>query len=197
MCGIFGVFNHLEAANIAYLGLHYLQHRGQESAGIVSSDGNILYSYCDNGHVHDVFKPNKIKKLLGNSAIGHVRYSTSGDNNNRNIQPISINHSKGAIAIAHNGNIVNAKELKEKLEITGSIFQGNSDTEVILHKIVSSNKLKLEDRILDTLMLIKGAYSIVFLTQNKLIAVRDPMGFRPLFLGKLLNTFSIVYFAAR
>ena len=185
MCGIFGVFNHPEASNLTYLGLHALQHRGQESAGIVSSDGKEYYSHIQMGHVVDIFKREIIDKLKGHMAIGHVRYSTTGSSLLQNAQPFLVNYFRGYLAIAHNGNLVNYEVLKEKLEKEGSIFQSTMDSEVIVHLIAKSHSNNIIERIKEALYQVKGAYSLLFLTENKLIAARDPHGFRPLVLGKI------------
>ncbi len=185
MCGIFGIFGHPEAANLTYLGLHALQHRGQESAGIVSTDGTQLYMHRGMGHVHDVFPERELATLLGTAAIGHVRYSTAGGSHIRNAQPLAVDYARGSVALAHNGNLTNARELRERLEARGSIFQTNSDTEVIVHMIAGSTQRNVEDRIADALQHARGAYSLVLLTEEQMIAVRDPHGFRPLCLGEV------------
>ncbi len=185
MCGIFGVYNYPEAANLTYLGLHALQHRGQESAGIVSFDGKKYYSHIQMGHVVDIFTREIIEKLKGHIAIGHVRYSTTGSSLLQNAQPFMVNYFKGTLAIAHNGNLVNYEILREKLEKEGSIFQSTMDTEVIVHLIAKSHSENIIDRIKEALYQVKGAYSILFLTEGKLIAARDNYGFRPLVLGKI------------
>ncbi|MEW6556436.1 MAG: amidophosphoribosyltransferase [Elusimicrobiota bacterium] len=191
MCGIFGVYNHSESAKLTYLGLYALQHRGQESAGIISSDGKRFFSKIATGLVADVFTKDELNKLKGSCAIGHVRYSTFGLSNLTNAQPFAINYSNGNLAIAHNGNLCNAKSLKEKLERDGSIFQTSSDSEVFLHLIARSKKIGLEQKIIDAISQIKGAYSLLFLLNKKLIAVRDPLGFRPLCIGKLKNSYIV------
>jgi len=188
MCGVFGIFGHPEAANLAYLGLHALQHRGQESAGIVTSDGNQLAAYRGMGHVIDVFPPEQIARLKGDIAIGHVRYSTAGGSMLKNAQPIAVDYSRGSLAVAHNGNLTNAEALRERLEARGSIFQSTSDTEVIVHLVAISTQRAHEDRVADALSQVQGAYSLVCLTPTSLIAVRDPLGIRPLCLGKLSET---------
>jgi len=185
-CGIFGVYNHNEASNLTYLGLYALQHRGQESCGIVSSDGTTLHAHKRMGLVADVFGNQEIfKKLPGKSAIGHVRYSTAGASVEKNVQPIMVDYSRGSIAVAHNGNLVNAQLLKAELEAYGSIFQTTMDTEIIIHLLAITNINSLEERIVDAINRIKGAYCLLFLTESRMIAVRDPNGFRPLCLGKL------------
>lgn len=191
MCGIFGIYNNDEAAKLTYLGLYALQHRGQESAGIISSDGKRFFSKIATGLVADVFTKDELNKLKGFCAIGHVRYSTAGSSNLTNAQPFAINFSGGNLAIAHNGNLCNAKLLKTKLEKEGSIFQTSSDSEVFLHLIAKSKKKNIEQKIIDALSYIKGAYSLLFLLKNKLIAVRDPLGFRPLCIGKLKNSYIV------
>lgn len=184
-CGIFGIFNHPEAANLTYLGLYALQHRGQESCGIVSSDGSHLYSHKSMGHVADVFGNQEVFKYLpGGAAIGHVRYSTTGESAIKNVQPIMVNYSRGSIAVAHNGNIVNAQLIKDELEAWGSIFQTTMDTEIIVHLLAASKSNSLVERIVEALQRVQGAYCLLFLTETRMVAARDPNGFRPLCLGK-------------
>jgi amidophosphoribosyltransferase len=184
-CGVFGVFGHPEASNLVYLGLYALQHRGQESAGIVSSDGKELYVHRAMGEVEEIFQPSVLAQLPGSLAIGHTRYSTAGDKALLNAQPIMIDCNKGKVALGHNGNLTNAAEWRRKLEHRGSIFQTNSDTEVIVHLIARSQARNLSGAIGDALNQVEGAYSLLVLTQDELYAVRDPRGFRPLVLGKL------------
>ncbi|MBI4411350.1 MAG: amidophosphoribosyltransferase [Deltaproteobacteria bacterium] len=184
MCGIVGIYNHPEASKLAYLALYALQHRGQESAGIVSSTGGDLKAYGAMGHVADIFTADVLEKLPGTMAIGHVRYSTTGESAQKNIQPFTIAYSRGGLSVAHNGNIVNAAEIRDEFEAHGAIFQSTMDTEVILHLLASTKKNDLIDRLIEVLPQLKGAYSLVFLTETRLIAVRDPFGFRPLVLGK-------------
>jgi amidophosphoribosyltransferase len=184
-CGVFGVFGHPEAANLVYLGLYALQHRGQESAGIVSSDGKELYVHRAMGKVEEIFQPTVLAQLPGSLAIGHTRYSTAGDKALLNAQPIMIDCNKGKVALGHNGNLTNAAEWRRKLEHRGSIFQTNSDTEVIVHLIARSQARNLSGAIGDALNQVEGAYSLLVLTQDELYAVRDPRGFRPLVLGKI------------
>jgi amidophosphoribosyltransferase len=184
-CGVFGIYGHPDAANLTYLGLYALQHRGQESAGIVSTDGKRLYSEKAMGLVADIFNEERIKKLPGHAAIGHNRYSTTGGSIAVNIQPILVNFALGSIAIAHNGNLVNAGILKDELEAYGSIFQSTMDSEVIVHLIAQSRMATLHERIVDALGPVQGSYSLVLITQDELIAVRDPNGFRPLSLAEL------------
>ena len=183
-CAVVGVHGHPEAANMVYLGLYALQHRGQESSGIVSSDGDVLISHRQMGLVADVFKEDIIKNLQGASAIGHNRYSTSGQTDIKNAQPFVVEYAAGPIAVSHNGNLVNANELRQQLEEAGSIFQSTSDTEVIVHLIATSKEKTLTDRVVDALHRVKGSYSLVFLTTHTMIAARDPLGFRPLIVGR-------------
>jgi amidophosphoribosyltransferase len=183
-CAVMGVYGHPEAANMVYLGLYALQHRGQESCGIVSSDGKGLISHRQMGLVADVFKEDVIKRLEGVSAIGHNRYSTQGQSHLKNAQPFVVEYSQGPIAIAHNGNLVNGSLLRDELEQAGSIFQSTSDTEVIIHLIATSKESTLMGRIVEALSRSRGAYSLLFLTLDRMIAARDPFGFRPLVLGK-------------
>ncbi|HEU0265436.1 MAG TPA: amidophosphoribosyltransferase [Geobacterales bacterium] len=191
-CGIFGIYNHPEAANLTYLGLYALQHRGQESCGIVSSDGHSLYPHKSMGLVADVFGDQEtFKKLPGEAAIGHVRYSTTGDSVIKNVQPILIDYSRGAIAVAHNGNIVNAQIIKDELEAWGSIFQTTMDTEILLHLLAVSKTSSLPERIVEALTRVKGAYCLLFLTETRMVAVRDPQGFRPLCLGRLGDAYVV------
>jgi amidophosphoribosyltransferase len=185
MCGVVGIYGHAEAANLAYLGLHALQHRGQESAGIVATDGDKLRWVREMGHVGDIFTADRLAHLNGFAAIGHVRYSTAGDSSLKNAQPIAVDYAGGSVAVGHNGNLVNAVELRERLEAEGSIFQTTSDTEVIVHLIAKSREDALPGRAADALRQVRGAYSLVFLSEDMLVAARDPMGFRPLALGKV------------
>jgi amidophosphoribosyltransferase len=183
-CGVFGVFGHLEAANLTYLGLHALQHRGQEGAGICSSDGKQLFVEKSVGLVADIFSEKRLKRLPGDIAIGHTRYSTAGASALKNVQPIMVNFSLGSLAIGHNGNLVNAFELRKDLESEGAIFQSTSDSEVIVHLIANSRAGNLYERIVDALRRLQGAYSLLIMTEDEMIAVRDPYGFRPLSIGK-------------
>ncbi len=184
-CGVFGVFGHPDAANLTYLGLYALQHRGQESAGIVSSDGKRLYGEKAMGLVADIFTEERIKRLPGHMAIGHNRYSTAGGSFAFNIQPILVNFALGGLAVAHNGNLVNAGILKDELEAYGSIFVTTADTEVIVHLIAQSRMATLHERIIDALSQVQGSYSLLLITEKELIAVRDPNGFRPLSVAEL------------
>ncbi len=184
-CGIFGIYNHEEAPNITYLGLYALQHRGQESCGIASSDDQKLYFHKNMGLVNDVFSQKTLSELQGRNAVGHVRYSTAGETLVKNAQPLVADYYYGSISVAHNGNLTNAPLLKEELEENGSIFSSTSDTEVVIHLIASSKEERLIDRIITSLERIKGAYSFLFLSENEMIAARDPFGFRPLVMGDL------------
>src|SRR5207247_475160 len=178
-CGVFAIYGHPEAAKMAYLGLYALQHRGQESAGICTSDGNDVHCVKAMGHVAEIFTPNALQTLPGELAIGHTRYSTAGDTAILNAQPFSVACNKGRIAIAHNNNITNAMELRRELERRGSIFQGSSDTEVILHLVAHSQERTLAAALRDALLQIEGAFSLVFLAEDRIIMTRDPHGFRP------------------
>lgn len=184
-CGVFGVFNHPEAANLTYLGLYALQHRGQESAGIVSTDGHSFNSHRGMGLVADVFDKSDIDRLTGSKAIGHVRYSTTGDSELRNCQPFTFEYAHGGIAMGHNGNIVNARDLRNELEKEGSIFQSTSDTEVLIHLVAKSPGETTEARLSDAVRRLHGAFSLLVLTETRLVGIRDPHGIRPLVLGKL------------
>jgi len=183
-CAVMGIYGHPEAANMVYLGLYALQHRGQESCGIVTSDGKGLISHRQMGLVADAFKEDVIKRLEGQNAIGHNRYSTQGQSHLKNAQPFVVEYSQGPIAISHNGNLVNGTLLRNELEQAGSIFQSTTDTEVIIHLIATSKEPTLMGRIVEALSRCRGAYSLLFLTLDKLIAARDPYGFRPLVLGR-------------
>jgi amidophosphoribosyltransferase len=184
-CGVIGIYGHPDAANLTYLGLYALQHRGQESAGIVSADGKVLHCQKEMGLVADIFTEERIKKLPGHAAIGHNRYSTTGDSTSINIQPILVNFALGGLAVAHNGNLVNAALLKAELEAYGSIFQSTMDSEVVIHLIAQSRMATLQERIVDALQHLQGSYSLLLLAEDQLIGVRDPRGFRPLVLGQV------------
>jgi amidophosphoribosyltransferase len=190
-CGVFGIFGQPESAKLTYLGLYALQHRGQESAGVASSDGIEIHCHKGMGLVQDIFTPEVIDRLPGSSAIGHTRYSTAGDTNLNNAQPVVIECNKGKLALGHNGNLTNALELRRKLEHRGSIFQTTSDTEVIVHLIARSNARNLTGAMADALGQVEGAYSLVILTVDELYAVRDPRGFRPLCLGRLVGAWVV------
>ncbi len=184
-CGVFGVFDHSEAANLTYLGLYAQQHRGQESAGIVSTDGHQFHSHRGMGLVADVFSKSALKRLKGKRCIGHVRYSTSGDSGLRNCQPFSYEYAHGGIAMCHNGNIVNAPELRHELEQMGSIFQSTSDTEVLIHLVARSQGKTMRERLAEAVMRLRGGFSLLVLVEKRLVGVRDRHGLRPLVLGKL------------
>lgn len=183
-CGIFGIFDHPHAAETVYLSLYSLQHRGEESCGIAISDGRRIQQLTGMGLVPEVLEPKKLKSLKGKRAIGHVRYSTTGSSIIRNAQPFLISHNKLSISIAHNGNLVNAVKLRRELEKGGAIFQSTMDSEIVLHLLVRSPKATVEEKIADALARCEGAYSLLFLSEDKIIGVRDPYGFRPLCLGK-------------
>jgi amidophosphoribosyltransferase len=184
MCGIIGIHNHPEAATLAYLGLHGLQHRGQESAGMVTVKDDVLHCHHNMGLVADIFTQDVIDRLQANHAIGHVRYSTYGESHIKNCQPFLVNSLLGSMAVAHNGNLVNATKIQKDLEEGGAIFQSTMDTEVIVHLMAKSRKKKFIDRLKESLCQVEGAFSLLFLTKKKMIAVRDPSGFRPLVMGK-------------
>ncbi len=185
-CGVFGVFGHPEAANLTYLGLYALQHRGQEGAGIVSSDGSSLRIEKGLGLVSDIFSAHKIKALKGDRAIGHNRYSTTGASRvQENVQPLLVNFALGSLAVAHNGNLTNYGIVKDELEAYGSIFHTSIDSELIVHLIAHSKGSNLQARVVDALMRVEGSYSLLVMTEKEMIGVRDPHGFRPLCLGML------------
>jgi amidophosphoribosyltransferase len=184
-CGVFGIFGHAEAAKMTYLGLYALQHRGQESAGIATTDGADVHVHKSMGHVQEIFTPDVISRLPGAVAMGHTRYSTAGDTSLMNAQPVVIDCNKGKLALGHNGNLTNALEVRRRLEHRGSIFQTTSDTEVIVHLIARSAARNLSGAIADALNQVEGAYSLLLLTRDEIYAIRDPRGFRPLNLGRL------------
>ncbi len=198
-CGVFGIWalgQDIEAANFTYLGLHALQHRGQESAGIVSADGAQLHVHRDMGLVADIFTAGVLAQLPGGAAIGHVRYSTSGASHVKNAQPIAVQYSGGAVAVAHNGNLVNAEALRHDLEAQGSIFQSTSDTEVIVHLMARASPEgrpgtteHLLSAIRQALSKVAGAYALLFLTERAMVGLRDPLGFRPLVIGRLKGSY--------
>jgi len=184
-CGVIAIYAHPEAEKLAYLGLHALQHRGQESAGIVTSDGMTLHPYKAMGLVADIFTEEVLSQLHGTLAIGHTRYSTAGDSALLNAQPILVQSNKGRVALAHNGNLVNAPEIRARLETQGSIFQTNSDTEVIVHLIALSKEHTLPEAMADALRRVEGAFSLVMISPDRIFAARDPRGFRPLAMGRI------------
>jgi amidophosphoribosyltransferase len=184
-CGVFGIYGHTEAANMAYLGLYALQHRGQESAGIAVSDGTRIRALRSMGYVAEIFTQDALATLPGHIAIGHTRYSTAGESSVANAQPLLIDCVHGQVGICHNGNIVNARELRDELVRQGSIFQTNSDTEVALHLYARSKALSVDDALVEAIAQLTGAFSFALVTKERLVAVRDPHGFRPLALGRL------------
>jgi amidophosphoribosyltransferase len=184
-CGVVAIYGHPEAAKLAYLGLYALQHRGQESAGICTAEGDVIHCHKAMGHVADIFTQPVIATLPGLLAIGHTRYSTAGDTVLLNAQPFSVQTCKGRIAVAHNGNITNAAELRQYLGRNGAIFQASSDTEVILHLVAHSKERTLSGALREALLQLDGAFSLVFLAQDRIIVARDPHGFRPLAVGEM------------
>ena len=189
MCGIIGISNHKEAANIAFLGLYALQHRGEEAAGIVSYDGTDIYITKNKGLVADAFDEQSLKSLKGTTAIGHSRYSTTGSSNYKNIQPFLVTHKNRPIAISHNGNLTNTESLYQKLEEEGSIFQTSMDSEIIIHLLVKTRNGDIKKWFSNVLIQLKGAFSLIFLVEDVLIGARDPQGFRPLCLGKINDSY--------
>ncbi len=190
-CAVVGVFGHPEASNLVYLSLYAMQHRGQEGSGMVSADAGMLLSHRGLGLVAEVFNEDIIRRLSGTAAIGHNRYSTAGQTLLKNTQPFVVEYGRGGLAVAHNGNLVNAIELRERLEASGSIFQSNVDTEVIVHLIATAKGERIVDRVSAALAAVRGAYSLVFLTPRELIAARDPHGFRPLVLGRIKEAYVV------
>ncbi|MEK5521442.1 amidophosphoribosyltransferase [Heyndrickxia sp. FSL W8-0423] len=190
-CGVFGIWGHPDAAKITYYGLHSLQHRGQEGAGIVVSNGGRLQVLKGEGLVTEVFNEGKIEKLHGKSAIGHVRYATAGGGGIENVQPFLFNSQNGSLALAHNGNIVNANALKHQLEAQGSIFQTSSDTEVLAHLIKRSGYLSLNDQLKNALTMLKGAYAFLLMTETEMMVALDPNGLRPLSIGQIGDAYCV------
>lgn len=190
-CGVFGIWGHPDAAKITYYGLHSLQHRGQEGAGIVVTDGESLHGIKGEGLVTEVFTEGKIEKLEGQSAIGHVRYATAGGGGVENVQPLLFHSQNGSLALAHNGNIVNANALKHQLEAQGSIFQTSSDTEVLAHLIKRSGFLSLKDQLKNALTMLKGAYAFLLMTESELMVALDPNGLRPLSIGRIGDAYCV------
>jgi amidophosphoribosyltransferase len=184
-CGIFGVYGHPDAAKLTYFGLYALQHRGQESAGIVASDGKKVRKYKSMGLVSEVFNEARIKELKGDMAIGHVRYSTTGSSVVNNAQPFCVRHAGCTIAVAHNGNLVNASSIRRELESLGSIFQTTMDSEIIIHLLAKAGARGLDEAIVATMNVIEGAYSVLISTEKSIVGFRDPSGFRPLCIGEL------------
>lgn len=191
-CGVCGIYGHKDAAKLTYFGLYALQHRGQESAGIVASDGIHVNHHKGMGLVPEVFSEKTLQALAGHIAVGHVRYSTTGASHLINAQPFTVTHRGGTLAVAHNGNLVNTRVLRDELEHNGSIFQTTMDSEIFIHLLARSSHKGLEAAIKDTFSRVKGAYSLLLMTQDQLVAIRDPGGFRPLCLGKLNNGGHIV-----
>ncbi|MBS0168743.1 MAG: amidophosphoribosyltransferase [Nitrospira sp.] len=190
-CAVFGIYGHKEAANLAYLGLYALQHRGQEASGIVSNDGEQFHIEKGQGLVADIFSQQALSRLPGTMAIGHNRYSTAGGAGLKNVQPLTVNFAFGNLAVAHNGNLINATMLRSELEAYGAIFQSTSDTEVIIHLIAHSRADTLLDRVIDSLTQVRGAFSVVIMTDQGIVAARDPHGFRPLCLGRFRDSWIV------
>ncbi len=190
-CGVFGVYGHEEAAKLVYFGLYALQHRGQESAGIVSSTGKAVYEHKQMGLVTEVFNEDILNRLTGRMAMGHVRYSTTGSSVLKNAQPFVVHHSGKTIAIGHNGNLVNSQRLRRELEEEGSIFQTTMDSEIIVHLIARNLRHGMEEAVVRAMAQIKGAYSCVLMTEGEIIAIRDPNGWRPLCLGRLDDAYVV------
>ena len=190
-CAVFGVYGHEEAANLTYLGLYALQHRGQEASGIVAGDGEQFCIQKGMGLVADIFHKSVLAKLPGHMAIGHNRYSTTGGNDLKNVQPLTVNFALGNLALAHNGNLINAQMLRYELEAYGAIFQSTSDSEVIIHLIAHSRAGSFLSRVVDALSQVRGAFSVVLMTDNGLIAARDPYGLRPLCIGRLRSSWIV------
>lgn len=188
MCGVFGITGQEEASNLTYLGLYAMQHRGQEAAGIVSSNGERLFKIRKRHLVSEAFTKDSFRYLKGSMAIGHVRYSTTGDNIQRNVQPFIASGNFGTLAVAHNGNLTNFSKLKAKLQNEGAVFQSTMDTEAIVHLVAQAKEKTLPEKIITALQALEGAFSLVFLSEKELVVARDPMGFRPLCLGRLGNS---------
>ena len=184
-CGVFGIYGHPNAAELTYYGLYALQHRGQESAGIVTSDGKLFHTHKGMGLVSQVFKGDILHDMVGQIAVGHTRYSTTGSSQLKNAQPLTVDCARGQIAIAHNGNLTNAAKLRDELEAKGSIFQTTVDSEIILHLMAQPARNGSRNNLIDTIRKIEGAYSLVIMTEKELIGVRDPHGFRPLCIGRI------------
>jgi amidophosphoribosyltransferase len=187
-CAVFGIYGHPEAANLTYLGLYALQHRGQEGSGIVACEGGQFHVEKGLGLVNDIFSEDRLRRLVGRTAVGHNRYSTAGGGGLKNVQPLVADYALGTLALAHNGNLINAQLLRAELEAYGAIFQSTSDTEVIIHLIAHSHGESLLGRVIEGLRQVRGAYSLILLSEAGLIAVRDPYGLRPLSLGRIQST---------
>jgi amidophosphoribosyltransferase len=190
MCGIFGIANQAEASRLTYLGLYALQHRGQESTGIASSDDEQIYLHKSMGHVADVYDEDTLAKLKGVNAIGHTRYSTAGDSSENNAQPLMVTMRYGPVALCHNGNLINAVGLRRDLEAQGALFQSTSDSEVILHLLARSQEPDIVEALKETVSQIQGAFSILLITKDAIIAARDANGFRPLCIGRLNSSYA-------
>ena len=184
-CGLFGIYGHRDAARLTYLGLYALQHRGEEAAGIVSFDGRTMHTYKGKGLVAEVFDETALHGLPGRMAIGHTRYSTTGSSTVKNAQPLVVTYAKGGLALAHNGNLVNASALRSELETKGSIFQTTVDSEIVLHLLAHAANGDFDERLCESLRRLRGAFTMLFLTERELIGCRDPNGFRPLCIGRL------------
>jgi amidophosphoribosyltransferase len=187
-CGLFGLYGHRDAARLTYLGLYSLQHRGEEAAGIVTWDGKIMHAHKAMGLVSEAFDEDTLRSLPGRMAIGHTRYSTTGSSTLKNSQPLVVTYAKGALAVAHNGNLVNAYDLRRDLEAKGSIFQTTVDSEIILHLLARATNASFDDDLSQCLRQLKGAFSLIFMAEKELIGARDPKGFRPLCIGRLNKT---------
>src|SRR5688572_26960362 len=190
-CAVFGIYGHIKASNLTYLGLYALQHHGHEASGIVSGDGEHFHVHKGMVLVADIYNNQTLKNLTGSMAIGHNRYSTAGGQDLKNVQPLTVNFAFGNLALAHNGNLINAQVLRNELEAYGAIFQSTSDSEVIIHLIAHSRADTLLARVIDALSQVRGAFSVVLLTDEGIIAARDPHGFRPLSLGRLRDTYLV------
>ena len=190
-CGVVGIYGHKNAAGLVYLALYALQHRGEESTGIVSFDGKKIFQHKGQGLVGNVFKEENLKKLKGSLAIGHVRYSTTGSSTAKNVQPLLINHKKGFIAVAHNGNLTNSVQLRNELEDSGSILQTTMDSELILHFLVKDHQNNYSGKLLPIMSRLEGAFSFVIMINDAIYAMRDPHGFRPLCIGKLGDAYIV------
>ena len=188
-CGLFGIYGHRDAARLTYLGLYSLQHRGEEAAGLVTWDGKTMRTHKGMGLVAEVFNEQTLHGLPGRMALGHTRYSTTGSSTIKNSQTLVVTYAKGQLAVAHNGNLVNAYELRQQLEANGSIFQTTVDSEIILHLLARSTNKHFEDDLAECLRLLKGAFTLLFLTERELIGARDPNGFRPLCIGRLNRSY--------
>lgn len=188
-CGLFSIFGHRDAARLTYLGLYSLQHRGEEAAGIVTFDGKTMRTHKGMGLVSEVFSEDTLHALPGRAALGHTRYSTTGSSTLKNSQPLVVTYAKGSLAVAHNGNLTNASNLRQQLEAKGSIFQTTVDSEIILHLLAHGANKAFEDDLVDCLRQLEGAFTLLFLTEHSLIGCRDPHGFRPLCIGRLSNAY--------